>query len=83
MKSVHTRRLQARLIAPVFQDFKNGQYKIISFYAKRARGLIARWAALHGVEQAEQLKDFNLDGYRFEPTASDERNWVFRRKLVG
>ncbi|WP_293762393.1 peroxide stress protein YaaA [uncultured Aquitalea sp.] len=82
-KSVRPRRLQARLIAPVFQDFKNGQYKIISFYAKRARGLIARWAALHGVEQAEQLKDFNLDGYRFEPTASDERNWVFRRKLVG
>lgn len=82
-KSVRPRRLQARLIAPVFQDFKNGQYKIISFYAKRARGLMARWAALHGVEQAEQLKDFNLDGYRFEPTASDERDWVFRRKLAG
>jgi cytoplasmic iron level regulating protein YaaA (DUF328/UPF0246 family) len=48
-KSVQPKRLAGRLITPVFQDLKNGQYKIISFYAKRARGLMARWAARHGV----------------------------------
>ena len=78
-KSVKPKQLQARLITPVFQDLKNGQYKIISFYAKRARGLMARWAVKHRISDAQALLDFNYEGYAFAPDASDENNWVFRR----
>lgn len=81
-KSVKTARLNGRLITPVFQDYKNGQYKIISFYAKQARGLMARWAALHGVETPEALQDFTLGGYQFVQAESDQQRWVFRRQLA-
>ena len=56
-KAVKKTQLKGRLITPVFKDWKNGQYKIISFYAKKARGLMARYAIDKQVEQAEQLKD--------------------------
>ena len=78
-KSVKPKQLQGRLITPVFQDLKNGQYKIISFYAKRARGLMARWAVKHGIADAQALLDFNAEGYAFTPEASSENTWVFRR----
>lgn len=79
-KSVKPAKLHGRLITPVFQDHKNGQYKIISFYAKQARGLMARWAALHKVDIPEALQDFNLAGYLFDSSASDAQRWVFRRQ---
>ena len=63
-----------------FEDWKAGRYKIISFYAKRARGLMARHAIVHGVEDVEQLKAFNADGYAFAAEASDDGRWVFRRR---
>ncbi|MDN0073821.1 peroxide stress protein YaaA [Crenobacter sp. SG2303] len=78
-KSVKPKRLAGRLITPVFQDLKNGHYKIISFYAKRARGLMARWAAKHGATTPDALKDFNLEGYAFDSEASQGDHWVFRR----
>ncbi|MCP2041524.1 cytoplasmic iron level regulating protein YaaA (DUF328/UPF0246 family) [Neisseria sp. HSC-16F19] len=78
-KSVDTTRLQARVITPVFKDEKNGQYKIISFYAKRARGLMARYAAGNGITRAEDLKNFDYEGYVFNPAASDDKEWVFLR----
>ncbi|QLI81048.1 peroxide stress protein YaaA [Chitinibacter fontanus] len=80
-KSVKPKLLQARLITPVFEDFKGGKYKIISFYAKRARGLMVRYAALHNIRQAEQLKAFDLEGYRLDETVSDAVRWVFRRRI--
>ena len=80
-KSVKPRLLTVPVITPVFEDWKNGKYKIISFYAKRARGLMARYAALKGITDPAKLKRFDLDGYRFEKKASDERTWLFRRKL--
>jgi hypothetical protein len=78
-KSVKPKKLQATVITPVFQDLKNGQYKIISFYAKRARGLMARWAVEHAVNDAEALKAFNSEGYAFDANASDATHWIFRR----
>jgi cytoplasmic iron level regulating protein YaaA (DUF328/UPF0246 family) len=80
-KSVKPAKLKGRLLNVGFEDWKGGRYKIISFYAKRARGLMARHAIAHGVEAVEQLKDFNSDGYAFAPEASDEGHWVFRRRL--
>lgn len=80
-KVVKTKQLNARVIHPVFEDWKNGKYKVISFFAKRARGLMARHAAVKGITQAEKLKRFNLDGYAYDPAASDDVNWVFRRRI--
>ena len=80
-KAVQPARLNARLIQPVFEDWKGGRYKIISFFAKRARGLMARYAAQHGLKDAEVLKGFDLDDYAFAPDASDTDRWVFRRRL--
>ena len=80
-RSVKPRLLSVPVITPVFEDWKNGKYKIISFFAKRARGLMARYAAVKGITEAAKLKRFKVDGYAFDKKASDETNWVFRRKL--
>lgn len=80
-KSVDRKALQARVVECVFEDFKGGKYKIISFLAKRARGLMARYAVLKRVKTVEQLKKFNLEGYAFEAAASEPDRLVFRRKL--
>ncbi|AYR25226.1 peroxide stress protein YaaA [Herbaspirillum rubrisubalbicans] len=80
-KVVKPKLLKAQVVAPVFEDWKGGKYKIISFYAKRARGLMARYAALKNINHPEKLKAFDLEGYAFAPEASSESSWVFRRKL--
>jgi cytoplasmic iron level regulating protein YaaA (DUF328/UPF0246 family) len=80
-KSVKPRLLDVPVITPVFQDWKNGKYKIISFFAKRARGMMARYAAERGITDPQLLKDFDVDGYAFVPEASGEREWVFRRRI--
>ena len=80
-KSVKPKKLAMPVITPLFEDWKNGKYKIISFYAKRARGLMARYAAVKGITDPQKLKKFDVDGYAFEPSASDEKTWIFRRKL--
>ena len=78
-KSVKKKELDARLITPQFKDWKNGQYKMISFYAKKARGLMCRYAIQNRISNAEDLKGFNLDGYYFSEDQSDNNNWVFLR----
>ena len=79
-KVVRPKLLKAKVVTPVFEDWKNGQYKVISFYAKRARGLMARYAAVKNVTRAETLKKFDDEGYAFEPDASTESAWIFRRR---
>jgi len=81
-KSVDQKALKARVVDCVFEDFKGGHYKIISFYAKRARGLMARFAATQRLSLPEQLKGFDLDGYAFAPAVSSADTLVFRRRLV-
>ncbi|PRC91310.1 peroxide stress protein YaaA [Solimicrobium silvestre] len=81
-KSVRLPALKAEVITPVFQDWKNDRYKIISFYAKRARGLMARYCAQHQITNPEQLKQFDLDGYAYDADNSDQQRWMFRRRLA-
>ncbi len=81
-KAVDKATLKARVVDCVFEDFKGGQYKIISFYAKRARGLMARYAALQRLQLPEQLKGFDLDGYAFDAAVSRADRLVFRRRLA-
>lgn len=79
-KSVRKKELNGRLVTPQFKDWKNGQYKMISFYAKKARGLMCRYAIENGITQADDLKGFNLEGYYFSPEQSDQNNWLFLRE---
>ncbi len=78
-KSVDLKTLKARVVECVFEDWKAGQYKIISFYAKRARGLMARWAIQQRAATPRQLEGFDLEGYAFAPEASAPDRLVFRR----
>ena len=77
--AVKPKALRARVIDTVFKDCKNGQYKIISFYAKKARGLMARYVIKERLQDPEGLKDFNTDGYYFDASASSENKLVFLR----
>lgn len=70
----------ARLIEPVFEDWKNERYRVISFYAKKARGLMTRYAAINRLERADDLMQFDEGGYAFVPDASSDTRWVFRRR---
>lgn len=78
-KAVKVNHLQGRLIKPVFLDEKNGQYKIISFYAKKARGLMSRFIIKNQLREVEQLKDFDLEGYCYSAEHSTEDELVFLR----
>lgn len=71
--------LNARVIDVDFKDQKNGQYKIISFYAKKARGLMSRYVIKERIKKPEQLKQFNYDGYRYSPDSSSTDHLVFLR----
>lgn len=78
-KSVKKKSLKAQIITPRFEDEKSGKYKVISFYAKKARGLMVKYAADNKITQAEDLKNFDLAGYYYVEELSDEHNWTFRR----
>ena len=78
-RAVDTKALKARVVECVFEDYKNGQYKIISFFAKRARGLMARYAVTHQLVKPEQLRAFDVDGYAWSAGQSTPERMVFRR----
>ena len=78
-KVLQPKDLGCPVIAPVFQDAKDGKYKIISFYAKRARGLMARYVVENRISDPADLKGFNLDGYRYYAAESKPDKPVFRR----
>lgn len=79
-KAVNRKALRARVVQCVFQEFKGGDYKIVGFFAKRARGLMARYAIQHKVATPKGLTGFDLEGYAFAPDVSTEDKLVFRRK---
>ncbi|MGE0330742.1 MAG: peroxide stress protein YaaA [Ramlibacter sp.] len=79
-KSVDRKALKARVIECVFEEYKAGQYKVVSFFAKRARGLMARYAIAHKVATPRKLEGFNLEGYAFDAQASQPDRYVFRRR---
>ena len=78
---VDLKNIPLNVVTPVFKDWKTDKYKIISFYAKKARGLMVRYMALNQVTQPEQLKSFDLEGYAFDQEASSATQWVFKRRL--
>ncbi len=77
--AIQSKQIHAPIITPIFQDEKAGKYKIISFYAKKARGMMVRYASEHHLTDVQQLKNFNHAGYAYCPETSTEHNWIFRR----
>lgn len=80
-KAVKSKQLDAEVVTPVFKDLKNGKYKIISFYAKKARGLMARYIVDKQLNAPDGLKAFDREGYYFCPQQSTARDWVFLRDV--
>lgn len=79
-KAVDRKALKARVVSCVFEEFRAGKYKIISFMAKRARGLMVRYATEHKLVTVKKLESFDAEGYRFDPAASEADRLVFRRR---
>ncbi|HPP47312.1 MAG TPA: peroxide stress protein YaaA [Accumulibacter sp.] len=79
-KSVMPPKLAVPVLQPVFEDWHAGRYRIISFHAKRARGLMARFVIVNRLREVSGLRDFAVDGYRHVPEGSDEKIWLFRRR---
>lgn len=77
--AVKPKLLNGEMITPVFKDYKNGKYKIISFYAKKARGLMTAYVIKKRITAPEQLKQFNTDGYYYCPEQSTATEWVYLR----
>lgn len=78
-KAVKPSSLKAQIVKPIFLDFKNGHYKVISFYAKKARGLMCRYIIQNRISVADELKAFDLGGYWFDQGQSSDNEWVFKR----
>lgn len=79
-KAVQPKLLPGKLVTPVFKDFKNGTYKILSFFAKKARGSMASFIIKNRISKPEDIKAFDIDGYRFNADLSTDDSWVFTRK---
>lgn len=77
--SIDTKKLKARIITPTFKEHKDGQYQMVSFFAKRARGLMSRFIIRNQITDPEELKAFDSEGYYFNNQLSKGDNWVFTR----
>lgn len=78
-KSMQANKLKARIVTPVFKDFKNGEYKLISFFAKKARGMMSRYIILNELNDVERIKNFTSGGYAYNDLLSKGDEWVFTR----
>ena len=78
-KAVKPKVLKSKVITPVFKDYKNGQLKMIGFFAKKARGMMVRYIVVNNIETIEGLKGFDTDGYGFDANLSTETELVFTR----
>ena len=79
-KAVKPKALAGRIITPEFKDYKNGQYRIMGVYAKKARGMLSRYVIENRITDPEKMKHFTGGGYAFDESLSDGDCWVFSRK---
>lgn len=79
-KAVKPQQINGEVITPAFKEYKNGDYKMIGFYAKKARGLLSRYIIQNQLSDIEDIKSFDVEGYKFNKSLSKGNNWVFTRK---
>lgn len=77
--AIDAKKIKVPIITPEFKDYKDGKLKMISFFAKKARGLMVRYAIDHQLQNPEDLKNFDYEGYRFDESLSKKNQWVFTR----
>ncbi len=80
IKAINTDKLNAEFITPSFKEIKNGVPKTIGIFAKKARGMMARYIIQNQIEKAEDLKSFDSAGYKYQPELSTDNNFIFTRK---
>jgi cytoplasmic iron level regulating protein YaaA (DUF328/UPF0246 family) len=78
-KAVQAKKLNADVITPAFKDYKNGSYRMIGVFAKKARGLMSRYIIENKITDVAQIRDFDIEGYRFNEAVSDGNTWAFTR----
>ena len=78
-KAIDSKRLSAPVITPTFKEYKNGQFRTVAIYAKRARGKMANFIVEHRINAPDRLKTFNEDRYEYHEADSTEQRWVFVR----
>ena len=78
-KSINKSSLNANIVTPEFKEIKNGKTRMISFFAKKARGMMARFIVENRIEDAEQILDFNMAGHKYDPLLSEDARPVFTR----
>ena len=78
-KSTQPNDLDARIISPAFKEYKNGAYRFVTLYAKKARGMMCNYIIRNQIKRVDELKSFNLEGYKFNPEISSENDLVFTR----
>lgn len=79
-KAVHTSQLPGEVITPVFKDYSNGTYRVLSFFAKKARGAMATFIVHNRISKPDDIKAFDCDGYTYNEGFSSGNHWVFTRK---
>jgi uncharacterized protein len=79
-KAINSQKINAEIITPIFKEYKNGEYKVVSIYAKKARGLMARFIMENKIDNPEHLKAFDIEGYYFNNELSKFNEFVFTRK---
>jgi len=80
-KSIKPKLLNAEIITPAFKDYKNGAYKMMGVYAKKARGMLSRFIIQNKITEPKLMQDFNEGGYKFNKKMSEGNTWVFTRKI--
>lgn len=78
-KVIDSKKIKNKIITPQFKDYKNGKLSTISFFAKKARGTMVRFAIKNKIENVDDLKQFNDDNYQFNQNLSSDLNWIFTR----
>jgi cytoplasmic iron level regulating protein YaaA (DUF328/UPF0246 family) len=81
-KAVDVKAMKSPVVTPSFKEDRNGELQMIGFFAKRARGAMARFVIQNRVDQVDGMKDFDLDGYKFQPALSDYSSFTFTRKAA-
>lgn len=79
-KAIDSKKVEGKIIHPEFKDAKNGQYKFITFYGKKARGLMSRYLIQNRISKLEDIKGFDLEGYRYNAELSKAEKPVFTRE---
>jgi len=80
-KAINLKKINNNIITPIFRENKNNKLRVASFYAKQLRGLMSRFIIKNNITNIEDIKQFNMEGYSFDPKKSDDKSWLFIKNI--